>query len=131
MTSYYYTCPIKALYMMKEFGVKFYNRTLICVEGVEDYPELSMCFKDTEREINQFGNILVKESEHIFEPQENDVDNEGYIYGKTNIINTMTSKFDYSVEGWVKCVDDCYNQKNFSKTYIRNGKHFFMPEEEK
>lgn len=138
--------------MMKEFGVEFetyhqskidgrpfffkkFNDMWVNNVNIDDgdgsvrLVDLLYCKDESKTRVND--KIYVsKESEHIFEPKENDVDNEGYIYGKTNIINTMTGEFDYVVEGWIKCVDNCYHQKNFSKTYIRDNKPFFMAEVE-
>lgn len=115
---FYYTCPIQALYMMKEFGVKFYNRTLIFVEGVKDYPEgvkdypeLSMCFKDLEREINQFGNILIKESDSIFDP----------ISGDSNDTHFFDGHY------WIGHSDKLEWLTGQMEIERRNCKHFFMP----
>ena len=58
MTRLYFTDPIKALYMMKEFGVKLRNFTQKCLKEFE--------FEDGE-EI-----YVAKESEHIFKPKDMD-----------------------------------------------------------
>jgi hypothetical protein len=68
----YYDCPIKALYMMKHFGVRIGSRQLeMTADGVEIFTEY------TERDILQLmilGILLPTlevhvESEQIFEPR--------------------------------------------------------------
>lgn len=73
MEKSYYTCPIQALYMMKEFGLQFYNRHLNCYESIKNYPSLSACFIDLEREIENCGNIVVLSVENFFKPKSGDV----------------------------------------------------------
>jgi len=54
----YFTCPIKALYMMKEFGVKFSGEDLVFTDFDQKKPI-----------------YIAPESEHIFEPKKGDVFN--------------------------------------------------------
>tara|TARA_R110000868_G_scaffold173777_1_gene410142 strand:+ start:978 stop:1427 length:450 start_codon:yes stop_codon:yes gene_type:complete len=82
---YYYDCPIKALYMNKEFGVKFYT----AFKNVEsDFLDKKLSFHVDIRDIY---NVLIEllgaynasssdnkiyvapELEHIFEPKEGDI----------------------------------------------------------
>ena len=74
---YYYDCPIKALYMMKEFGVKFYTAGFKDVES--DFLDKELGFHLNIRDIygklaNDNTKIYVApESEHIFEPKTGDL----------------------------------------------------------
>jgi len=115
---YYYTCPIKALYMMKEFGVKFYTKGFLDVES--DFLEKELGFH---LEIRTLYNKLCengskiyvpKELEHIFEPKEGDKDENGLFFDGRH----WTDGFSYAIS---------FEQ---SKTSFRFGKQFFMPEVE-
>ena len=73
---YYYDCPIKALYMMKEFGVNFSE-----AHGTNHADQF---FQINESELCDFATGVIEdfrgieqiyvatESEHIFEPKEGD-----------------------------------------------------------
>ena len=146
MPKYYYTCPIKALYMMKEFGVEFetyhqskidgrpfffkkFNDMWVNNVNIDDgdgsvrLVDLLYCKDESKTRVND--KIYVsKESEHIFEPKEGDI----------------------GIERNLHSVDTCYfggkywayeNEERRStphqqrvKIILREGKQFFMPEVE-
>ena len=130
MTKYYYDCPIQALYMMREFDVKFFTKGFLNIES--DFLEMELGYHLTIRDIygklaNDHTKIYVApESEYIFEPKEGDIG----ICGKLLI----PVKFD--IKDWVPSKmlkkETYYEIKEtlFVKTVYRNGKHFFMPKEE-
>ena len=77
----YYTCPIKALYMMKEFGVEFEieaDKEVNDFLGIESnfmpFKNLMIGNLDSIGDLNLLvGNIyVVKESEEIFKLKKND-----------------------------------------------------------
>jgi hypothetical protein len=104
---YYYTCPIKALYMMKEFGVEY---------DFENEEGLIRIIKTPEiRRDNFMRKIYVaKESEHIFEPKKGDKDENGLFFDGKH----WTDGISYAISS------------EQSKTSFRFGKQFFMPEVE-
>lgn len=130
MKKYYYDCPIQALYMMREFDVKFFTKGFLNIES--DFLEMELGYHLTIRDIygklaNDYTKIYVApESEYIFEPKEGDIG----ICGKLLI----PVKFD--IKDWVPSKmlkkETYYEIKEtlFVKTVYRNGKHFFMPKEE-
>ena len=130
MTKYYYDCWIQALYMMREFDVKFFTKGFLNIES--DFLEMELGYHLTIRDIygklaNDYTKIYVApESEYIFEPKEGDIG----ICGKLLI----PVKFD--IKDWVPSKmlkkETYYEIKEtlFVKTVYRNGKHFFMPKEE-
>ena len=130
MTKYYYDCWIQALYMMREFDVKFFTKGFLNIES--DFLEMELGYHLTIRDIygklaNDYTKIYVApESEYIFEPKEGDIG----ICGKLLI----PVKFD--IKDWVPSKmlkkETYYEIKEtlFVKTVHRNGKHFFMPKEE-
>lgn len=111
MARLYYTCPIKALYMIKEFGVELefpdedgdlfnfkhcgINGESVSefLEGVDGYPEKI---------------YVAKDSEHIFEPKDYDLRND----------------VDWNSKNYTK------NLNSNCKIIMRDDKHFFMPEVE-
>lgn len=127
---YYYDCWIQALYMMREFDVKFFTKGFLNIES--DFLEMELGYHLTIRDIygklaNDYTKIYVApESEYIFEPKEGDIG----ICGKLLI----PVKFD--IKDWVTSKmlkkETYYEIKEtlFVKTVYRNGKHFFMPKEE-
>ena len=115
---YYYDCPIKALYMMKEFGVEFYTKGFLDVES--DFLEKELGFHleirtlyDKLCQVNS-KIYVAPESEHIFEPKERDKDENGLFFDGRH----WTNGFSYAIS---------FEQ---SKTSFRFGKQFFMPEVE-
>jgi len=139
MTRYYYTCPIKALYMMKEFGVELYiegkqlsscnlstgevdkNEKIIQIDFEEEY---------LDQILGSFGEIRNLESKiyvkvgsgSIFEPKPYDlrIDNSG-----------DACEFQDCHE-WIAYNEfRSNNPKNHNpKIIMREGKQFFMPEVE-
>jgi hypothetical protein len=105
---YYYTCPIKALYMMKEFGVR------ICKENqdVSNWNLADLLCID-------FGRIYVApESEHIFEPKKGD---EG------RWLRPIGAHYaNHNGEQWVSAGIE----PNPPEIIMRDNKQFFIPEVE-
>ena len=137
---YYYDCPIKALYMMREFGVNFSE-----AHGTNHADKF---FQINESELCDFATgviedfrgieqIYVKpESEHIFEPKEDDIG----LYSKPflrKLINFNALRFDG--ENWIYLNQNednagFYDQVDLNSSRVdiidRDGKHFFNPKEE-
>lgn len=96
----YYICPIKALYMMKEFGVKFVDEVGYHFEDWRVDRDGINLITDLTRLFTTFPKVYVaKESEGIFKYRENDI--------VTGIIDS-SSKADPII--------------------MRDNKHFFSPE---
>lgn len=136
MTRYYYTCPIKVLYMMKNFGVEFEIPNEDFEDNDDGFAEPYFDFRLWEIESPETINTLLDvldcggriyvalESEAIFEPKEGDI----------------------GIERNLHSVDTCYfggkywayeNEERRStphqqrvKIILREGKQFFMPEVE-
>ena len=132
MPRYYYTCPIKALYMIKEFGVKFIeedeeNLRSFLGDGLGDK---STGFRNKLKLKEKY--FISEKSEHIFEIKEGDLDAEGFSFTKGSpVLNHMTGKIDYYTDScWLLQVEEFYKSKEKSKTIFRNNKQFFMPEVE-
>ena len=108
---YYFDDPIQALWMMKEFGVKFTETDTSILYSL----------------INNRGNLCLSndifyispESEHIFEPKNNDV---GFLIqtGMTKIYNYLGCKW---LNNWLKEGDK-------PQIIMRDNKHFFNPKKE-
>lgn len=116
----YFKCPVQALYMMREFGVKITQR--------DNYPKTPIVTYDlTEEEMiedilvshnpdYEFENRLyvAKESEEIFKLKKDDY------YWCTD---------PYEGDGSVMmCDDPSYGQEYCAGTIMRNFKRFFMGE---
>jgi hypothetical protein len=148
MIRYYYTDPIKAIYMMKEFGVKFYADTETGLINFADFEVDEGAISIQEfLEITKLypKKILVaKESEHIFEPKEGDMDQYGRFFIK---VKTTTETFiDLSVSDtkikydmrWSSIFEKADQDgqriseslKTNPKIIMRDNKHFFTPENE-
>ena len=117
---YYYDCPIKALYMMKEFGVKFEQFLYSDFHSLER-KLLSVSFEwiCQNKNLNdkiEFENrlIVAEESEHIFEPKKGDNDKNGLFFDGRH----WTDRISYAISS------------ERSKTSFRFDKQFFMPEVE-
>lgn len=145
----YFTCPIKALYIIKEFGVQFYiegkqlsscnlstgevdkNEKTIRIDFEEEYLDQILGsfaqIKDLESKI-----YVAPKSESIFEPQEGDLDAEGFCFTKGAAVeNHMTGKIDYYTDAcWLVKIEEFTRSKEKSKTIFRDNKQFFMPEVE-
>jgi hypothetical protein len=100
---YYFTCPIQALYMMEEFGVKY---------DFENEESLIRIIKTPEnRRDNFMRKIYVsKESQKIFKFKKSDLVKYGF--GSVGVYNEISQKHA------------------ITEIIYRNGKQFFMPEVE-
>lgn len=123
MKKYFYSDPIKALYMMKEFGVKCeancdeleesydFDGWGVDVETISDLLEI---FAE-----NYPEEIFVKtECKSIFEPKKGD---QGRYQTRLGV-----SYVHFNGEQWV---GHAVNVKEKLEIIMRDGKHFFMPEE--
>lgn len=127
---YYYTCPIKALYMMKEFGVKFSEaHGANHADRYYQIDEAQLCDFITQA-IEDFRGIeqiyVAKESEHIFELKNDD-------FGIVKNFNPLIFvRFCSYYNSWGYEGDEYEERFNNDEVNIiyRNGKHFFNPKEE-
>ena len=119
---YYYDCPIKALYMMKEFGVKFECKdTNGDVYDFQEWYLNSNNISELSLELENFPiSIYVKkESEHIFKPKKGD---EG------RWLRPIGAHYaNHNGEQWVSAGIE----PNPPEIIIVDNKHFFSPEVEK
>ena len=121
MTRLYYTCPIEALYMMKNFRVEFYTKHFLDIEynfrekELGAHPTINSIINDFERDRKIY---VAKESEHIFEPQEGD-------YGVMTTRLGM-SLLIYKNSDWVGHASNGFEIKICS----RNNKQFLMAQKE-
>ena len=125
---YYYDCPIQALYMMREFRVKFsqahgsnhadkyyqIDETELCnfaTGAIEDFRGIEQIY-------------VAPESEHIFEPKEGDL-------GIERNLHTLEPCF-FGGTYWFYDNDYLEIKPRPQKVDIiyRNNKHFFNPKEE-
>ena len=122
---YYYDCPIKALYMMKEFGVEFFIKD----DNGDDY-DFTEWHLNSQNVLELFTEleafpcrIYVKsESEHIFEPKEGDLG----IYDGGELWRFITGKWYFRND-----FEDRTEDYDFITNIIkRDNKHFFNPKEE-
>lgn len=118
--------------MMKEFGVGFIlekEEELRSFLGV-GLSEEKERFEEKLRIKSRY--FIAKESEHIFEPKEGDLDPDGFSFTKgTAIENHMTGKIDYYTDAcWLVQIEEFSRSKEKSKTIFRDNKQFFMPEVE-
>lgn len=119
---YYYDCWIQALYMMREFDVKFFTKGHLNIES--DFLEMELGYHLNIRDIysklaNDHTKIYVKpESEHIFEPKDYD----------SGIYNGAL--WTFIARQWVLS-SDCdrrTERDDFIKNIVkRDNKHFFAP----
>ena len=119
----YFTCPIKAFYMHKEFGVKFFTEIKIEANLMADNTVENMTPKITKI-------YVAPESEYIFEPKEGDLDADGFCFTKgMPVQNHMTGKIDYYTDAcWLVKIEEFTRAKEKSKTIFRDNNQFFMPE---
>jgi len=127
---YYYDCPIQALYMTREFDVKFFTKGHLNIES--DFLEMELGYHLNIRDIygklaNDHTKIYVApESEHIFEPKEGDI----------GICDKLLITVKFDIKDWVPSKmlkkETYYEIKEtlFVETVYRDGKHFFNPKEE-
>ena len=114
---YYYDCLIQALYMNKEFGVKFY--TAFKSDFLDK--ELGFCadIRGIYNVLSSDNKIYVEpESEHIFEPKKGD---EGRWDRRVG-----AHYANYNGEQWVSAGIE----EKLPDIIYRDGKHFFNPKEE-
>ena len=122
---YYYNCPIKALYMMREFGVNFSE-----AHGTNHADKF---FQINESELCDFATGVIEdfrgieqiyvapESEHIFEPKERDL---GIYNG--DLWSFIAGEWCY----WNNFEDRTKNYDFIKNIVERDNKHFFNPKEE-
>ena len=125
---YYYDCLIQALYMMKEFDVKFFIKD----DDGDDY-DFTEWYLNSQNVLELFieleafpCRIYVKsESEHIFEPKDGDL-------GQMKAEGArFFVKYNESLKEWKEWhCGGYYSNKNGSDIIMRDGKHFFNPKEE-
>lgn len=126
---YYYDCWIQALYMMREFDVKFFTKGFLNIES--DFLEMELGYHLTIRDIygklaNDYTKIYVApESEHIFEPKEGDI---GQMKAEGARFFVKYSEGSKEWKEWPG--GGYYSNKNGSDIIYRDGKHFFNPKEE-
>lgn len=139
MTKRYFTCPIQALYMMKNFDVKFYvemkatvsvdlisgetSRGQIEQISLRDFLEEVIDFS-VESILSDTHKIYVAaESEHIFESKEGDVGlNRGDIYGLSYDNEKVARATDW---GDFEEFNGCRSPGRHWKIVEREGKLFF------
>jgi hypothetical protein len=124
---YYYTCPIKALYMMKEFGVKFECKD--ANGDVYDFQEWylnSNNISELSLELENFPICIYvkKESEHIFKPRNYDLAG----FTRDDGISTI-AQYDEAKKAFINGSFRILKKYN-PKIIIRDNKQFFMPEVE-
>ena len=128
---YYYDCPIQALYMMREFDVKFLHWIYPSIHKTE-MELLPVGIYYLENIIPYFNYkyafehrfIVAPESEHIFEPKKGDL-------GIERNLHTLEPCF-FSETYWFYDNDYLEIKPHPQKVDIiyRNGKNFFNPKEE-
>lgn len=108
MTRLYYDCPIEALYMVINHGVK-----------IKDYTENELRHDIS---IDSSGGLYYVEKLSIFKPKYGDKDDDGFIFDKKSLANCGM--------GWFKDSALGYYCKKKSQTAFRNNKAFFTPKSE-
>ena len=130
---YFYDCPIKALYMNKEFGVKFY--TTFKNDFFEKKLSFHLNFRDIYNALIQllgacnasssdYKIYVAPESEHIFEPKEGDIGIE------RNLHSIETCNFGGKYWAYENQELQTNPHQQRVETIYRNGIHFFNPKEE-
>ena len=131
---YYYDCPIQALYMNKEFGVRFYtsfksdvlDKKLSFHVDIRDICNVLIELLGIYNPLLSDNKIYVApESEFNFEPKEGDL-------GQMKAEGArFFVKYNESLKEWKEWhCGGYYSDKNGSEIIYRNGKHFFNPKEE-
>jgi hypothetical protein len=126
MRKLYYTCPIKALYMMKEFGVKLKVRDVNGSIG-QHFSEIIATeivgfhlHSNPEIFIPKF--YIAPESEKIFEPQEDDIAiNPAAFYHSSKV-----GIYRDDAQAFVQLGDFDYLEN--AQIIMRDNKCFFAPE---
>jgi hypothetical protein len=125
---YYYTCPIKALYMMKEFEVLFYlddgeSSTHPFIRNDED--EFEIADHELLKRCEGYNKIYIEEeSEHIFEPRNYDLAG----FTRDDGISTV-AQYDGAKKAFINGSFRILKKYN-PKIIIRDNKQFFYPEVE-
>jgi len=116
MTRLYFTCPIKALLMHIEFGVKFSTKIKIEADLTKD----NICTNNTP-DITKI--YVAKESEHIFDYKKGDlVNHKDQGFGIVDLSGKFI-EFYNSTSYPIACA-------NSSKIIMRDNKQFFQAEVE-
>jgi len=114
---YYYTCPIKALYMMKEFGVKYDFENEEGLIRIIKIPEI--------RRDNFMRKIYVAtKSQEIFKPRNYDLSG----FTRDDGISTI-GQYDEAKKAFINGNFRILKKYN-PKIIMRDNKQFFMPEVE-
>lgn len=118
---YYYTCPIKSLYMMKEFRVKIekFNLYDLFID-IETLSELGIAYGHGK----EYKIYVAKESEHIFEPKNYDLAG----FTRDDGISTV-AQYDEAKKAFINGSFRILKKYN-PKIIMRDNKQFFMPEVE-
>lgn len=136
----YYDCPVKALYMMKEFGVKCFTSCNKNIHKADDilynyFDELHHDEKEVYHVQNNIKIYIHPDSLDIFEPRDgdfimNDIPTKrNYTQGIPDIIVFDNKYHTYKVEG-----NDPYvvtgggTWLELLQILTRSNKQFFMPE---
>lgn len=127
----YFTDPIKALYMMKEFGVIFemidYLDDNLKEESYGELLEYAESFKKEFADKNKI--YVAKESESIFEPKEGDLSiyEDSLFCFRENIEESEGTQWECQ-DGLVDARGGWW-EKVINNDRLRDDKHFFMPKE--
>ena len=89
MPRLYFTDPIKALYMMREFGVRFLHPKYDEDVFIDDNRSASCVLADLEYYLSKGPLIVSPSAEHIFEPKEGDHILEPYL--QINVVKKFGS----------------------------------------
>lgn len=131
MTRRYFTCPIQALYMAKEFGVSF-------IVGDQGHYNYKTCLPYTIEHLSKREKFYVdKESEEIFNLNQNDLIRYKTRSGISEITATWISNIidEHGEHRWTLQNDGklafgkaYLNDKRPFKIIMRNNKNFFVGE---
>lgn len=116
----YFTCPIQALYMIKEFGVKFIledEEQLRSFLGV-GLSEEKETFEEKLRIKSKY--FIAKESEHIFEQKKGDI---GIQQDNGYLAIAKAQEFEDFEEN-----NGTISPSHYWKIIMRDNKHFFIGE---
>jgi len=144
----YFTCPIKSLYMMKEFGVEFECKSdeAVIINGVKRDDPILYDFADWGVDAEMISDLLKlfkdnypkkiyvkKKSEHVFEPKEDDA---GFSINSESRYSSLVIGVFQKTEtwAWYNMKHDCQRWENSHKKdwkiIERDEKQFFTPEVE-
>lgn len=127
MSRMYYTDPLKAAWMAREFGVKYHDTLISPVELT--VPDLMDEIRDNLVDGTAFDNLYIHpDSYSVFEPQEGDVVTVSNLVATIGSISDKTTIWGKMVSG--KGVRASFYDSAIDNTIQRNNKAFFMPEVE-